>query len=127
MLKEYSEKFGTEIGYSDHTLSNIACLSAVAIGAKVIEKHITLDRNLSGPDHSSSYEPDEFKKLINQIRKVEVVLGTNKKLTTISEKQNIGHVRKSIVAKTLIKKVKNLVIKILPQKDHIKGYVHQNG
>ncbi len=121
VLKEYSEKFGTEIGYSDHTLSNIACLSAVAMGAKVIEKHITLDRNLSGPDHTSSYEPDEFKSLIDQIRKVEIVLGKNKKLTTVSEKKNIDHVRKSIVAKTFIKKGEKFSYKNITTKRPYKG------
>ncbi len=121
VLKEYSDKFGTEIGYSDHTLSNIACLSAVAMGATVIEKHITLDRNLSGPDHTSSYEPNEFKSLIEQIRKVETVLGKNKKLVTISEKKNISHVRKSIVAKTLIKKGEKFSSKNITTKRPFKG------
>jgi len=104
VLTDFKKRFGTDFGYSDHTLTNEACLSAVTLGSKVIEKHLTLDKNLPGPDQKSSYDPLEFKNLIKQIRNVEMLLGSNKKVITNSEKENIKHVRKSIVAKSYIRK-----------------------
>ena len=65
----------SDIGYSDHSISNETSIAAVALGATVIEKHITINKNLYGPDHLASLEPKEFKQLVSSIRKVEVIMG----------------------------------------------------
>lgn len=98
VLATLKKKFDLMIGYSDHTLSNeVACI-AVALGAKVIEKHITLDRNMYGPDHKSSIEPHELSLLIQKIREVEVILGSSEKKPTAEEAEVSKIIRKSIVA-----------------------------
>jgi len=91
-------------GYSDHTLGIEVGIAAVALGAKCIEKHFTLDRNMEGPDHKASLEPDQLKEMVKAIRNIEIALGSNIKKPTKSEFQNIIIARKSIVAKTKIKK-----------------------
>ena len=101
---QLKEKFGLKLGYSDHTTSQEVPIIAVAMGAKIIEKHFTLNKNLKGPDHAASFNPKEFKTLVENIRKTEVILGKNKKIVTASEKRNKLSVRKSIVAKRAIKK-----------------------
>ncbi len=98
------KKFKLKVGYSDHTLGSDVAIAAVAMGASVIEKHFTLDRTLTGPDHSSSLEFDEFKKMVKSIRNVEECLGNGKKIITKSERQNIKIIRKSIHASRLIEK-----------------------
>ncbi|HSV87887.1 MAG TPA: N-acetylneuraminate synthase family protein, partial [Bacteroidales bacterium] len=91
------EAFGVKIGYSDHTLGIEVPIAAVALGATVIEKHFTLDRNLPGPDHRASLEPNELKQMILAIRNVELALaGNGKKEPTESERHNIPIARKSI-------------------------------
>ncbi|HBZ66039.1 MAG TPA: N-acetylneuraminate synthase [Bacteroidales bacterium] len=90
------ETFGLETGYSDHTQGIEIPIAAVTLGATVIEKHFTLDRNLPGPDHKSSLEPDELKKMVEAIRKVEVALGDGVKQPTPSEIKNRIAARKSI-------------------------------
>ena len=110
------ETFDISYGYSDHTLGIEVDIAAVAMGAKCIEKHFTLDKNLEGPDHKASLEPDELKSMINAIRNIEIALGSGIKKPTDSETSNIQIARKSIVAKTKIKKgdvlnEKNLSIK----------------
>ena len=97
-------KFKTQVGYSDHTEGIDIALSAVSMGAKIIEKHITLDKNLNGPDHKASIEPKQFKEMINSIRNIEKAMGNGIKLPTTSEKTIKKLVRKSIVAKKEIKK-----------------------
>ena len=92
------------IGFSDHSIGVYASIAAVALGAKVIEKHLTLSKNLKGPDHRSSLDPSEFKFMVQGIRIVEKTLGDKIKKITKSEKKNIYIVRKSIVALTKIKK-----------------------
>jgi N,N'-diacetyllegionaminate synthase len=92
------------IGFSDHSLGVYASIAAVALGAKVIEKHLTLSKNLKGPDHRASLDPSEFKFMVQGIRIVEKTLGDKIKKITKSEKKNIYIVRKSIVALTKIKK-----------------------
>lgn len=92
------------IGYSDHTLGILVPLLAVTLGATVIEKHITLDKQLTGPDHKASLEPEEFAEMITQIRNVEKILGSTEKKPTNSEKSVIENLRKSIVAGQNIKK-----------------------
>jgi len=98
------EKYGVSIGYSDHTEGIEAALAATAMGAKIIEKHITLDKNLPGPDHKASITKKELKMMIDAIRKVELVLGDGIKKVSPSEKKNIKIARNSIVAARNIKK-----------------------
>ena len=94
-LKEY---FGVEIGYSDHTQGIEIPIAAVAMGARVIDKHFTLDRNMEGPDHKASLEPHELKNMVECIRNVENALGDGIKRVAASELKNKAIARKSIVA-----------------------------
>jgi N,N'-diacetyllegionaminate synthase len=94
--------FGVAVGYSDHTQGIEVAIAAVAMGATVIEKHFTLDRNLPGPDHQASLEPVELKAMVAAIRNIEVALGDGIKRLTPSEMKNIPIVRKSLVAATAI-------------------------
>jgi len=94
--------FNCPVGFSDHTKGIKASAWAVALGACVIEKHFTISRKLDGPDHSSSLEPEEFKKLVNDIRKVEAALGDGIKRPAESEKKNKMFMQKSLVAKRKI-------------------------
>ena len=98
------ERFGVEVGYSDHTKGIEVPIAAVALGATVIEKHFTLDRNMEGPDHKASLEPDELKAMVSAIRNIEQAVGDGIKKVTDSEKGNIAVARKSIVAARDIKK-----------------------
>ena len=76
VLSTLKDTFGLKVGYSDHTMGIEVSIAAVALGASVIEKHLTLDRNLDGPDHSSSLEPKEFEHMVSQIRSIEIALGS---------------------------------------------------
>lgn len=97
-------EFGVEVGYSDHTKGIEVPIAAVALGATVIEKHFTLDRNMKGPDHKASLEPDELKAMVSAIRNIEkAVGGDGTKHVSESEKKNIAIARKSIVAACDIK------------------------
>lgn len=98
------KEFGVEVGYSDHTRGIEVPIAAVALGATVIEKHFTLDRNMPGPDHKASLEPDELKAMVSAIRNIEKALGSSEKKVSDSERKNIAIARKSIVAATNIKK-----------------------
>jgi len=98
------KRFNLEIGYSDHSRGNEASIAAVALGAKIIEKHLTLNNNLKGPDHKASLNPIDFKKFVVSIRKTEVSLGKEKKILTKSERDVKVVARKSIVASLDIKK-----------------------
>jgi len=98
------ETFDLPIGYSDHTLGIEVPIAAVAMGATVIEKHFTLDRNLPGPDHKASLEPVELKAMVSAIRHIEQALGDGIKKVSDSERGNISVARKSIVAACSIKK-----------------------
>lgn len=95
--------FGTEVGYSDHTKGIEVSIAAVALGAKVIEKHFTLDRDLPGPDHAASLIPDELVDMVKAVRNIEIALGDGIKKLTASEAKNISVARKSIVASRPIK------------------------
>jgi len=95
--------FGVNVGYSDHTPGIEVPIAAVALGATVIEKHFTLDRNLPGPDHRASLEPDELKAMVQGIRNVEKALGDGIKRPSPSELKNKPIARKSIVAACPIK------------------------
>lgn len=90
------KEFEVEIGYSDHTLGIEVPIAAVALGAKVIEKHFTLDRKLPGPDHAASLEPDELEAMVKAIKNIEYSLGTALKEPSPSELKNIAIARKSI-------------------------------
>ena len=103
-IETFKKKFNCDVGLSDHSLSINSPLAAVALGAKVIEKHFTLDRKMKGPDHKSSLEPDELKQLVNNIRELELALGSKIKLVTKSEKINRKIIRRSIVASKKINK-----------------------
>ena len=70
-INTISKTFKLDVGYSDHTLGIEVAIAAVALGAKVIEKHITLNKNMSGPDHKASIEPKEFQKMVKSIRNIE--------------------------------------------------------
>jgi len=98
------ERIGIPVGYSDHTQGIEIPIAAAALGATVIEKHFTLDKNMDGPDHKASLEPYELKQMVDGIRKIEKALGNGIKQPSDSEKDNIGIVRKSIVASKTIRK-----------------------
>ena len=96
--------FGTKVGYSDHTRGIEVPIAAVAMGARVIEKHFTLDCNMEGPDHKASLEPHQLKAMVDAIRNVEEAIGTAEKHATASETPNKEVARKSIVAARAITK-----------------------
>jgi N,N'-diacetyllegionaminate synthase len=107
---------GTAVGYSDHTRGIEVPIAAVALGASVIEKHLTLSRTLEGPDHAASLEPNEFAEMVKAIRNVELALGDGTKDPSRSELKNIAITRKSIVASQRIFKgqvftTENLTVK----------------
>lgn len=102
-MLEIGEKFGVKIGYSDHTKGIEVPIAAVALGATVIEKHFTLDRNMDGPDHKASLEPYELIQMVSSIRNIEKAIGSGHKTITESERKNIAIARKSIVAACYIK------------------------
>ena len=104
VIKTLRKKYGDIIGYSDHTMGIEAPIAATALGSIIIEKHLTLNKRMKGPDHSSSLEPYEFKEMVRVIRNIEEALGNGKKIPTKNELKNKKFVRKSIVAKEFIKK-----------------------
>jgi len=97
------EHFNMSVGYSDHTMGIEIPMAAVAMGATIIEKHFTLGRNMEGPDHKASLEPDELKAMVSAIRHIEVAFGDGVKKPARSERKNVEIVRKSIVASKKIK------------------------
>jgi N-acetylneuraminate synthase len=97
-MRTMSAAFGVPVGYSDHTQGVEVPLAAAALGACVIEKHLTLDRSLPGPDHRASLEPDEFTAMVRGIRTVEVALGHGRKEPAASEANTASVARKSLVA-----------------------------
>ncbi len=104
-MNSIGELLGVKIGYSDHTQGIEVPIAAVALGATVIEKHFTLDRNLPGPDHKASLEPDELKTMVKAIRNIEkAISGSGIKTPSPSEQKNIVVARKSIVAARPIRK-----------------------
>ena len=103
-MKSMKEILNLEVGYSDHTLGIEISIAAVALGATVIEKHFTLDRNLPGPDHKASLVPNELNTMVSQIRNIEKALGDGIKRAMSSEIENLNVARRSIVAKCSIRK-----------------------
>ena len=115
-MQTIENTFKINVGYSDHTLGIEVPIAAVAMGARVIEKHFTLDKNMDGPDHIASLDPTELKLMVIAIRNIELALGDGIKKVTKSERPNIEVIRKSIVARCEIKKgelltVSNLTVK----------------
>ena len=96
--------FNVKVGYSDHTNGIEIPVAAVALGAEIIEKHFTLDKNMEGPDHKASLEPDELKRMVNAIRNIEKAMGNGVKRPSSSEEKNKSISRKSLVAARPIKK-----------------------
>lgn len=92
------DSFKVNVGYSDHTAGIEVAIAAVSLGATIIEKHFTLDKNMEGPDHKASLDPVELKLMVNSIRNIEQALGKKEKIVTKSEEKNIPIVRKSLVA-----------------------------
>ena len=103
-MQTIAQAFKVRVGYSDHTIGTEVSIAAVALGAKIIEKHFTLDKSLSGPDHKASLEPEELRDLCIAIRNTEAALGSGIKQPSKSELMNLSVTRKSIVALTEIKK-----------------------
>lgn len=103
-METLRKRYHVEVGYSDHTQGIEVPIAAVARGAVVIEKHFTLDRNLPGPDHKASIEPEELRTMVRAIRNIELALGSPEKKVSPSEKGNLSVARKSIVAAREIKK-----------------------
>lgn len=97
-MLQLKNTFQVPVGYSDHTLGIEVPIAAVALGATIIEKHFTLDKNMEGPDHKASLSPDELNKMVESIRNIEAALGDGEKKVSDSEKENIYVARKSIVA-----------------------------
>ena len=102
-MQNIQAAFGVSVGYSDHTFGLEVAVAAAALGASVIEKHFTLDRNLPGPDHKASLEPDELKAMVAAIRNIEIALGDGIKRLTPNEVRNKLVARKSLVASQAIK------------------------
>lgn len=107
-MQTLRERFGVRVGYSDHTPGIEAPIAAAALGAAIIEKHFTLDRNMEGPDHKASLEPDELRAMVKAVRHIESALGTGEKTVTPSERKNVDAARKSIIALRAIKKGETL-------------------
>ena len=103
-MQTMKEAFKCRVGYSDHTMGIEVPIAAVAMGAEIIEKHFTLDRNMEGPDHKASLEPQELKYMVDCIRNIEVALGDGIKKPNASEVEISKVVLKSIVAKSPVKK-----------------------
>lgn len=103
-MDDLRRSLGVEVGYSDHTKGIEVPIAAVALGARVIEKHFTLDKTMEGPDHKASLEPDELKAMVDAIRNIEQALGDGHKHVSPSERKNMDIARKSIVAARDIRK-----------------------
>ena len=102
------ERFGVEVGYSDHTRGIEVPIAAAAMGAVIIEKHFTLDRGMEGPDHKASLEPEELAAMVTAVRNIEKALGDGRKTVSPSEEKNRDIARKSIVARRDIKRGETL-------------------
>ena len=115
-MQSLGSALGVRTGYSDHTAGIEVAIAAVALGACMIEKHFTLDRNLPGPDHKASLEPCELMTMISSIRNIELALGSGIKRVTASERMNRSVARKSIVAACPISKGENFTVNNLTTK-----------
>jgi N-acetylneuraminate synthase len=104
VLKTYQTAFNVIVGYSDHSPGDVVVLGAVALGAKVIEKHFTLNKRDKGPDHPHSMEPDEFKQMVDRVRSLEKALGSTRKDVVEEESETVIVQRRSLHAKNDIKR-----------------------
>lgn len=104
VIERLKDTFKVKVGYSDHTVGVTVSLAAVALGADIIEKHFTLDKNMDGPDHNMSLCPEELNQLVRGIRDIEISMGNGTKKPTPMELKNALHVRKSLVASKYISK-----------------------
>ena len=105
VIKTFQKRFNIDkVGYSDHTIYREVPIIAVALGAKVIEKHFTISKKLKGPDHKASLSPKELIQTINDVKRSNLFLGSYEKKPSNSERKNIKIIRKSLIAKTSIKK-----------------------
>ena len=116
VIKTLKSAFGLRVGYSDHSEGISIPIAATALGSCIIEKHFTLDRNMEGPDHKASLEPDELKSMISGIRSIERALGCSVKGPQVSEIENMNVARKSLISKAKIFKgefftVENVTVK----------------
>lgn len=102
-LRTLADDWGLPVGYSDHSRSRVAAIAAVTLGAVVLEKHLTLDRRASGPDHAASCEPNELAEWISEVRQLEQALGSGEKRPSDGEIVNARVARKSLVAKTSLR------------------------
>lgn len=102
-MLEIKKRFKCKVGFSDHTIGNECAIAAVALGASMIEKHVTLDKTLPGPDHKASIDIPELKSLVDSIRHIEFALGVSKRVYTIPQKEVASVARKSIIATRNIK------------------------
>ncbi len=103
-IKLFKKKFKVEVGYSDHTLEDSAAILSISLGATIIEKHFTLNKNMNGPDHLSSLNPSELKKFCESLKKVKIMLGKEIKIPSKSERKNLKFMRKALFARSDIKK-----------------------
>ena len=103
-MMEIKKRFNVAVGFSDHTEGVEAAIAATTLGAKVIEKHLTINKKMKGPDHSSSLDPEEFKNFIKNIKNTEKIISLKNSKVSTEEWKNSKVVRKSIVAKIKIKK-----------------------
>jgi len=124
-LQTLRSAFGVLVGYSDHTIGDETAIAAVALGAKVIEKHFTLDKDLPGPDHSSSMTPGELKCLVEKIRRVESSLGSGKKEPCAIEMENSAGMRRSITASCGISKGEEITPEKITFKRPATGLSHE--
>lgn len=103
-MKTIRDALNVDVGYSDHSIGIEVSIAAAALGASVIEKHFTLDKNMSGPDQRISLEPEELKAMVKAVRNIEAALGSEKKMPSASESKNMPIARRSLVALRVIKK-----------------------
>ncbi len=108
-IKFLKDKLKVNIGFSDHTIGNTASVIAVGLGASIIEKHLTLDNDMEGPDHKMSLNPKQFREFVNEIRTTTVLLGTYKKEATLNELKALPNIRRGAVAARNLQK--NTIIK----------------
>lgn len=104
VIKKYKDFFGFNVGFSDHSLSKIAGAISVSLGAKVVEKHLTLNKDLPGPDHKASLEPEDFREYVKNIRDCELMLGDGNRILSTDEKKVKVQMQKSIFISKSIKK-----------------------
>ena len=123
VIRSLKEKFSLEVGFSDHTLGTECAMTAIGLGARYIEKHVTFNNNSKGPDHQASLEINKFSEMVKQIRNIELSLGDGRKKIEKSEKQNRVIARNSIVANKQSKKMKNFLNQIFQLKDQVMEYL----